>query len=157
MRYLPLGIDVQGRSCVVVGGGAVGTRKALTLLRFGAEVTVVSPVVTDELRGAAGAGRLRCRAERFEAVHVADAFLVVMATDDEALNAAGTRLAAESGALACDASSGRGSPVIFGALLEKDELTIATFSDGRSPGRSRALRDEIARQLSERDIGTVSD
>ena len=43
MKYLPVGLDVRGRICIVVGGGHIGTRKAVNLLRAGAEVTVVSP------------------------------------------------------------------------------------------------------------------
>ena len=46
MRFLPVGLDVQGKSCLVVGGGSIGTRKVTTLLGAGAMVTVVSPAVT---------------------------------------------------------------------------------------------------------------
>ncbi len=144
MRFLPLAVDVRTRRCVVVGGGSVGARKAKSLLRAGADVTVVSPEVNKELARKAEAGALRWVEEHFAPQHVAGAFLVVMATDDDALNAAGARLGAEAGALVCDASSARRSSVIFGALLEDEGVTVATFSDGHSPTRSKRKRDEIA-------------
>ena len=150
MRFFPLGVDVRTRPCVVVGGGPVGTRKATSLARAGADVTVVAPTVTKELARKAESGVLRWVEEPFMAEHVAGAFLVVMATDDDALNAAGARLGAEEGALVCDASSARRSSVIFGALLETDGVTVATFSDGRSPTRAKRKRDEIAGMLAER-------
>jgi siroheme synthase-like protein len=129
---------------VVVGGGTVGARKALKLARAGAEVTVVSPRVGEGLLRAIEDGRVRWVKERFSADHLAGAYLVVMATDDPVLNAAGALLAAQERALACDASSARHSQVIFGALLESDGVTIATFTDGRDPALARQVRDEIA-------------
>jgi len=50
MRYYPVHLDIQNRSCLVVGGGSVGTRKVATLLDCGANVTVISPVVSHRLR-----------------------------------------------------------------------------------------------------------
>jgi siroheme synthase-like protein len=147
MRFLPVGLDTRNRPCTVVGGGAVGTRKALTLARAGALVTVVAPEVTPELAGEIGAGRIRWIRERFRPDHVTDAFLAVMATDDPDLNAAGIQLAAQRGVLACDASSARHSRLIFGALLESDDVTIATFTDGRDPTLARDTRDAIAELL----------
>lgn len=147
MRFLPVGLDVHARSCLVVGGGDVGTRKALTLTRAGAVVTVVSPTVTGELAAQIEAGRLRWVKGSFAEEHLDGAFLVVAATDDEALNAAIARAAARSGALVCDASSAERSQVIFGALLAGDGVTIAVFTDGRDPARARRTRDQIAELL----------
>lgn len=150
MRFFPLAVDVRTRRCVVVGGGSVGARKAKALARAGAEVVVVAPSVTRELARLAERGGVRWAEEHFAPEHVAGAFLVVMATDDDALNAAGAKLGAEAGALVCDASSARRSSMIFGALLEDEGITVATFSDGRSPARSKRKRDEIARLLATR-------
>ena len=69
---------------------------------------------------------------------------MVMATDDPVLNATGVRTAAEQGVLACDASSMEDSRVIFGALLERDGVTVAVFTDGRDPARAARVRDSIA-------------
>ena len=145
LRFLPVGLDVRGKICLVVGGGGVGTRKALTLCRAGANVTVVAPVVAGELAEQIEAGRIRWLCDSFREQHLRDAFLVVAATDDEALNAAVARLAVQSGALVCDASSVERSGVIFGALLHREDVTIAVFTDGRDPAQARRTRDQIAR------------
>lgn len=151
MRFLPVALDIRNRACVVVGGGAVGTRKAMTLARAGANVTVISPDISTQLAGEIGAGRVRWVGERFRAEHLVGAFLVVLATDDAHLNAAAAHIAARQGVLACDASSADGSQLIFGALLQHDGVTVATFTDGRSPGRARRTRDAIAKLLTEQD------
>jgi siroheme synthase-like protein len=147
LRFLPVGLDLRDRPCVVVGGGAVGARKAATLARAGAAVTVVAPRVVDPVARDAAAGRVRWLREPFREEHLTGAFLVVAATDDPALNTRITRVAQRRGALACDASSAGDSPVIFGALLERNDATIAVFTDGRAPARARDTRDAIATLL----------
>ena len=144
LRFLPVGLDVRGKNCLVVGGGGVGTRKALTLRRAGAIVTVISPAVAGELAEQIEAGHIRWLQDSFQEDHLRGAFLVVVATDDEALNAAVVRLAVQSGALVCDASSAERSEVIFGALLQWEDVTIAVFTDGRDPAQARRTRDQIA-------------
>ena len=143
-RFLPVGLDVRGRKCVVVGGGTIGSRKVLTLERAGATVTVVSPTVTEELAEQAQEQRIVWVEDQFREEHLEGAFLIVAATNDEALNTTVTDLGSQRRALVCDASSAERSQVIFGALLEVDETTIAVFTDGRDPAKARRTRDEIA-------------
>jgi siroheme synthase-like protein len=143
-RFLPVGLDVQGKNCLVIGGGRVGTRKALTLARAGAIVTVISPSITGELAEQTEAGRIRWVAHSFREKELGGVFLAVAATDDEAVNATVARMAAQRGVLVCDASSAERSQVIFGALLEVDDATVAVFTNGRDPARARRTRDQIA-------------
>ncbi len=70
-------------------------------------------------------------------------FLAVAATDDDDRNAAVVQAAVRSGTLACDASSAERSQVIFGALLEGEDVTIAVFTGGRDPALARRTRDQI--------------
>jgi uroporphyrin-III C-methyltransferase/precorrin-2 dehydrogenase/sirohydrochlorin ferrochelatase len=122
----------------------VGTRKVQTLTRAGATVTVVSPTITAELAAQVEAGRLRWVKSSFREEQLGGVFLVVAATDDEAMNRAVARAAIQRGALVCDASSAERSQVIFGALLELDDATVAVFTGGRDPVRARRTRDRIA-------------
>ncbi len=147
LRFLPVGLSVQGKNCLVVGGGSVGTRKVRTLMRAGAIVTVISPTVTEGLAEQINTGRVRWVQDSFREELLGNAFLAVAATDDEVLNASVVRLADRRGALACDASSAERSQVIFGALLASDDATIAVFTDGRDPAQSRRTRDRIAKLL----------
>jgi siroheme synthase-like protein len=144
LRFLPLALDVRGKNCIVIGGGGVGTRKVRTLVRAGANVTVVSPTVTEELAAEIEAGRARWVEGAFQEQQLSNAFLVIAATDDIDLNAAVIRAAAGRGALVCDASSAERSQVIFGALHTCEDATIAVFTDGRDPACARRTRDRIA-------------
>ena len=144
LRFLPVALDVRGKNCVVVGGGEVGTRKVHTLCRAGAIVTVISPRVTRELAHEIEAGQVRWVQDSFREEHLRGAYLVVAATDVQALNATAVGLAARCGALVCDASSAERSEVIFGALLQCDDVTIAVFTGGRNPAEAGRTRDRIA-------------
>ncbi|MHC4672924.1 MAG: precorrin-2 dehydrogenase/sirohydrochlorin ferrochelatase family protein [Planctomycetota bacterium] len=149
LRFLPVGLNIKDKKCMVVGGGGIGTRKVLTLTRAGATVTVVSPIVTEELSHEIEAGGIRWVKESFREEHLGGAFLVVAATDDEVLNASVVRAAVKSGALVCDASSADRSQVIFGALLESDDATVAVFTGGRDPAQARRTRDRIAKLIAQ--------
>jgi siroheme synthase-like protein len=143
LRFLPVGLAVRDKRCLIVGGGEVGARKAQTLVGADATVTVVSPTVSEGLIQLIEDGRVRWLKESFREEHLDGAFLVIAATNDEGINAMVARKASRRGALVCDASSAARSEVIFGALLEDEGVTVAVFSDGQDPAAARRTRDEV--------------
>jgi len=144
MKYLPVGLDIRGRPCIVVGGGSVGTRKVRTLRDAGAAVTVVSPQASEELSRMADAGEIRWVRSDYREDLLDGSFLAVAATDDRELNGRLVRDAKKRNVLVCDASSAERSQLIFGALHQSEGVTIAVFTDGTDPARARNVRDEIA-------------
>lgn len=151
MRFLPVGLDLHDRHCVVVGGGTVGTRKVRKLLEVGARVTVISPAVSAEIRAEVDADRVRWIEGPFEPEHLNSACLVIVATDAPGVNERLAAVARDCSTLLCDATSGERSDVIFGAVHEEDGLTVATFTDGVDPARSKDARDRIAAWLGATD------
>lgn len=61
MGYYPISLDLVGRPCLVVGGGAIAERKVAGLVEAGARVTVVSPSLTSALLQLATEAPLRWR------------------------------------------------------------------------------------------------
>ena len=78
---------------LVVGAGKVAERKALAFATSGAAVRVVAPKAEPGLRDAAAAGTLDLTLRGYQSADIADAELVVAATDDRATNA---RVAADA-------------------------------------------------------------
>jgi len=144
MKFLPIGLNLSGRVCIVVGGGQIGTRKATNLLRAGADVTVVAPDASDDLVQLAREKRLFWLAEAYNGLVLDGAFLAVAATDDEATNTEVVQDARTRGVLVCDASDASRSEVIFGALHHGEGVTLAVFTDGQDPAVARKTRDRIA-------------
>lgn len=153
IAFLPLGVDLRGRRCLIVGGGTVGARKAATLVRAGAQVAVVAPKLGAELEHLVEAGTVSWIAEPFVPNQLAGSFLVIAATDDAAVNEEVVGAARSLDVLVCDASAAERSQVIFGALLETGDGTVAVFSDGRDPAGSRRLRDKLASALEVDSVG----
>jgi len=83
-----LGLRLGGRQVVVVGGGAVATRRVPALLDAGADILLVSPEVTASLEDLAAAGRIRWEPRGYADGDCAGAWLVCACTDDPAVNAA---------------------------------------------------------------------
>lgn len=110
-------------------------------------MTLVSPVVAEELAALASSGGIRWVPHEFAMEHLSGAFLVVAATNDDQLNASIVEEATRRGSLACDASSAERSQVIFGALLDAEGATLAVFTDGHDPARARDIRDRIGNAL----------
>jgi siroheme synthase-like protein len=143
-RYLTLGIDMSGMRCLVVGGGKVGTRKALPLAAAGADVTVLAPMILEGLQSAVADGRIQWRQAEYDS-NALDGFrLVVAATADPALNLRIASDADERDILSCNVSNASRTRVIFPAVYTDDEITVAVHSHGRRCRRSAEVRDEIA-------------
>jgi len=86
--YYPVCLDVKGKRCVVVGGGEVAERKALSLVEVGARVVVISPDLAPGLWRMRDEGRLVHMARPYQEGDLSGAFLAIAATDDEATNEA---------------------------------------------------------------------
>ena len=149
MRYYPIQLDVQGRRCLVVGGGGVGTRKVDTLLSCGARVTVVSLKVTDGLRRLSACGAIRLWERAYAASDLEGIFLVNGATDDEELN---RRVSADAAALniLCNiADRPEKCNFILPAVVQRGDLVLTVSTSGKSPALAKKLRHELERQFGE--------
>jgi uroporphyrin-III C-methyltransferase/precorrin-2 dehydrogenase/sirohydrochlorin ferrochelatase len=83
-----LGLRLEGRRVVVVGGGGVASRRVPALLDAGADVMLVSPKAAASLEDLAAAGRVRWEARAYRPGDCAGAWLVCACTDDAEVNAA---------------------------------------------------------------------
>jgi precorrin-2 dehydrogenase/sirohydrochlorin ferrochelatase len=146
MRYYPVHLDIRGRNCLVVGGGAVGTRKVETLLACGAQVTVVSPVAGEALCGLAAKRAITLKRRDYASEDLAGMFLVIGATDDAALN---RRISAdaERRQILCNiADRPEVCNFILPSILQRGDLTITVSTSGKSPAFAKKLRRSLADQ-----------
>ena len=149
MRYYPIYLDIQKRKCLVVGGGAVATRKTVTLLDCGAQVCVVSPEVTDTLQHLADKGLLTLHTRTYESSDLEDMFLVIGATDNTALNHKVYRDAERLGKLCNIADQPEVCNFILPSVINRGDLTIAVSTSGKSPAFAKKLRKDLERQFGE--------
>src|SRR6185436_16724707 len=88
MKFYPIFLRLEGRPCVVIGGGEVAERKVESLRAAGARVMLVSPELTPALRALLEQGEIEHRPRPYRPGDLAGAFLAFAATDDAAVNAA---------------------------------------------------------------------
>lgn len=155
MSLFPIALDGDGISVVVVGGGDVGTRKALALAAAGARVRVISPDFTAELERAGAENSITLERAQYTAGAIGVSHLVVAATDSAATNMAIAADARRQGLLVnvVDAP-GEGNFQTM-ATHRSGELVIAV-SAGGVPGAARRIRDDIASRFDERYARAVS-
>jgi len=94
-RYFPVSLDLEGRPCVVLGGGSLAAEKAHGLLAAGALVTVYAAEAEPELRHAAADGRLELVPRDYRPGDLAGAWLAIDASGRDETNAAARREADE--------------------------------------------------------------
>ena len=139
MDYYPIFLDVKNRDCLVVGGGAVGTRKAFGLARAGARVIVVSLDFSDELSNTPFSA-ITLKEKEFEASDLDGMSLAFAATDNMQLNAR-IRQAAQTKNILCNIADGRDKgDFILPAVVDRGDLLFAVSTCGASPALSRRLR-----------------
>jgi precorrin-2 dehydrogenase / sirohydrochlorin ferrochelatase len=149
MRYYPIFLDLTGRRCIVIGGGAVAERKVDGLLAAGAQVTVVSPEISEGLRRLILQPSLKHVARKYESGDLAGFAVAFVATDDRALSAAVFAEARSRGIWVNCADDPSHCDFISPAVIRRGELSVALSTGGASPASARALREELESYLSE--------
>lgn len=145
--YFPIFIDLTRRNALVVGGGAVGTAKVEQLLAAQAEVTVVSPAISQTLQDYAWRGRITWKARPFKDSDLAGFLLVIAATDQEAVNARVFQLAEGRNMLANSVDDLANCNFTMAAVAQAGPVQVAVSSSGVSPTLARRLRDRIQSDL----------
>jgi uroporphyrin-III C-methyltransferase/precorrin-2 dehydrogenase/sirohydrochlorin ferrochelatase len=139
----PLALRLEGRRVLVVGGGAVATRRVPALLEAGARVEIVAPSLTPALQGYVDAGRLTFSARRFEPADVDGAWLVQVAIDD-ASAAAEVTAAAEARRVFCVRADDRDAATAWTPAVTRHGPVTVAVTDGGDRRRALAVRDLVA-------------
>ena len=147
MRYYPIFLKVENRTCLVVGGGEVGARKVKTLLSCGASVAVVSPELVEWLEEKVQEDVVTLVGKAYEENQLEGCFLVVAATDDLELN---RRIAgdAERRGLLCNVVDyPQEGNFILPALIQRGALAVAISTSGKSPALAHQIREDLEQRF----------
>lgn len=139
MAHLPIMFRVDGRRCIVIGGGSVAVRRVRTLLDLGANVTVIAP----ELDGALQGLNITVYQRRFEPGDLDGATFAIAATDDPQVNAQISEAAAPRGVLVNRADAPELGDFVIPAHTQQGPLTVAVSTGGVSAGAAARIRDQL--------------
>lgn len=156
MSALPVALRGEAIAALVVGGGAVATRKALALESAGANVRVVALAATADLAQRAECGAILLEHRAYDESDLDDAQIVFAATDSRAVNArvATDAMAAHRLVNVADAPEDGNFDTM--AIHRAGALTIAVAGGG-VPGVAARVRDSLAGRFDERYAGAVDE
>jgi siroheme synthase-like protein len=144
MDIYPIGlIGLERRRTVVVGGGKVAARKVTGLLDAGAQVTVISPAFVPELRVLAGHRRVTLISRAYRQGDLADAVLVIAATNNPSINEAVWQEAEQRGCLVNVVDDPPHCNFIVPAIVRRGEVVVTVSTGGASPALARRLREQL--------------
>ena len=140
MNTFPLFFKLEDRKVLIVGGGDVALRKADLLSRAGAAITILAPVISDEVKALLSDSKHQLIYENYNNAYMSGARVIIAATDDETLN---HQTHADATALnipvnvvdtphLCD--------FIFPAIVDRNPIVIGISSNGKAPVLARLLR-----------------
>jgi siroheme synthase-like protein len=142
-------LRLQGRRCLVVGGGEVGLEKVEGLLACGADVTLVAPDAVEPLRELAEEGSIRWERRPYRTEDVDGAFLAIAATGDTDVNIRVFEDAERRATLVNVVDVPPLCNFILPAIIRTGPLAIAISTAGASPALAKRIRDQIADEYGE--------
>jgi siroheme synthase-like protein len=145
--YYPIYLQLQDRPCVVIGGGKIAEGKVDGLLAAGATVTIVSPDLTPHLQGLADQNEIRHIARPYRLGDLADAFVVISATDQVEINHQVWQEASTNGQLVNVVDDLPHCNFIAPAIVRKGDLTIAISTGGKAPALAVRFKEHLQRGI----------
>jgi precorrin-2 dehydrogenase/sirohydrochlorin ferrochelatase len=147
MSLFPIFLKLDGRSCLVVGAGAVAESKIAGLIEAGAVVRVVAPRATPGIEQRAKGGELLWLPRAFELEDLDGVFLVVVATSSRELNEHIFREAQKRLTLCNVVDDPPYCDFYYPSVVRRGDLQFAISSAAHSPALAQRLRKEFDRQL----------
>ncbi len=140
-------LNIIGKTCVVIGGGAVAQRKVIGILRSGGEARVISPELTDELKTLADQHQIEWVARTYVEGDLEEAFLVFAATDQPEVQEQVCREADERKILLNQVDAPQSCGFHVPATVHCGDITVAVSTNGRSPAVSALLRGHLEKMI----------
>ncbi|HYA43101.1 MAG TPA: bifunctional precorrin-2 dehydrogenase/sirohydrochlorin ferrochelatase [Syntrophobacteraceae bacterium] len=145
--YYPVFLTIEGRTCLVVGAGAVAERKIRTLLKCGAKIRLVARELSAWLEEKRSEKVLTWAGEGYERSHLQGVSLVFAATSDPDLNRSVAADALDLGILCNMATEPDLGSFIVPSVFERGALRIAISTSGLSPAVAKLLREKLELEI----------
>jgi len=137
-----VGLRLNGRRVLVVGGGRVASRRVPALLAAGAEVVLVAPETTPALDDLVSDGKIVWHRRPYETGDCHGAWLVQACSDSSKINTAVADEAEAAGIWCVRADDAEASAAWTPASGQVGEITVGVLAGG-DPRRAAGIRDAV--------------
>jgi precorrin-2 dehydrogenase/sirohydrochlorin ferrochelatase len=138
-NQFPINLNLEGRSCLVVGAGRIGLRKTEQLLATGARVTVVAPEVVGDF----AALPVTIHQRAFELTDLDGQRLVITATGNRELDQLIYDTCEERGIWINSADDPDRCAFTLPAVVRRGDLMVTVSTGGNSPALSSWMRQKL--------------
>ncbi len=139
-KTYPVILYLEGRRCVLVGGGKIAAHKIKGLLAADADLFVVAPEATPVFHELAAAGKITLDLRPFQPTDLDGAMMVIAATDDIVINTAVWDAARERNILMNSVDDTPRCDFIAPAIARQGPVAVAISTNGTSPALAAHLR-----------------
>lgn len=143
----PVGLDLEGRRVVVIGGGSVAQRRVPVLLEAGAVVHLISPDVTPTLQGLIDAGRVWWEPREYRTGDLEGAWYAVAATRNSLVNARVAAEAEQYRTFCVRSDAVTSGTAVTPAVVRRGQMLVSVLTGDRD--RTAEARDVVAKALDE--------
>ena len=141
MSYFPMFIELNGKHCLVVGGGRIALRKVEVLKEFGAQIQVIAPELSSEIQKIEG---IFCCKRYFQQEDLNVQELVIAATDDPIQNHQISQACKKKKIPVNVVDQIEDCSFIFPAYCKEKEIVAAFSSGGQSPVITQYLKSQMS-------------
>ncbi len=139
----PVMLKLQGRSCVIIGGGQVAARKLASLGEAGAKITAVAPEFCSLLLEEARRYNCRLVQDVYRPSYLQGAFIVIAATDSMEVN---RQVTADAPALCNNITEPELSSFTVPSLIREGRM-LFTVATGGVPAYTRLLKSYLQQKI----------
>ena len=147
VSYYPVFLNLEGRLCVVVGGGEVAERKVEVLLSSRARVRVIAPQITWQIEKWADEGSIELFKRPYRWGDLSEAWLCVAATDDPEVQKEVFSEAEERRIFCNVVDKPELCSFIVPSVVRRGRLQLAISTSGASPAAARRIRERLEEEF----------
>jgi len=140
LEYFPAFIKLDKENILIIGGGKIATNKLEQLLNFSKNISIVSPVITNEMNILINKYNLTYTKRFYQKSDLSNMYMVVVAIDDISLQKEIYLQSKEYNCLCNCVDSSKYCDFIFPSFIKKENLTIAISTGGISPAFSKYFK-----------------
>ena len=148
MKFYPLNLDIENKSCVVIGGGQVALRKIYGLLAAGAKVKVIAPEICAGVEELFKRGEISLTRENFSPNMLSDEIILIAATDNPEVNRQASE-AAQAKKILVNVVEGASGNFNVPSTIRRGDLLLTISTGANSPAFSKFIREMLETELGE--------
>ena len=155
MSY-PINLDIEGKICVVLGGGNVALRKIKGLLAAGSKVIVIAPEICEELKQLVENNKIEWQCQKYKANHLPDGLIFIAATNDPNVNKISALEASAKHMLVniVNINELNINQFTVPSVIRRGDLMLTISTNGKAPALSKSIRQYLEAHFKE-DIHLV--